>query len=33
LRKTAEMGAPEIQLVLAQDEIVNPARLFEAEAL
>ncbi|MGN6570926.1 MAG: pyridoxal kinase PdxY [Pseudolabrys sp.] len=33
LKKTAEMGAPEIQLVLAQNEIVNPGRLFEAEAL
>jgi len=33
LAKTAETGAPEIQLVLAQDEIVDPSRLFEAEAL
>ena len=33
LGKTAETGAPEIQLVLAQDEIVNPSRVFAAEAL
>jgi pyridoxine kinase len=33
LAKTAEAGAPEIQLVLAQDEIVNPARVFAAERL
>jgi pyridoxine kinase len=33
LAKTAETGAPEIQLVLAQDEIVNPSRVFAAEAL
>lgn len=33
LRKTAEMGAPEIQLILAQEEIVAPSRLFEAEPL
>ena len=33
LSRTAELGAPEIQLVLAQDEIVDPSRLFEAEAL
>jgi pyridoxine kinase len=33
LTKTAEMGAPEIQLVLAQDEIVRPSRLFEPERL
>ena len=33
LAKTAETGAPEIQLVLAQDEIVNPTRVFAAEAL
>jgi pyridoxine kinase len=31
LSKTVEAGAPEIQLVTAQDEIVNPSRLFEAE--
>jgi pyridoxine kinase len=33
LAKTAEAGAGEIQLVAAQDEIVNPSRMFEAEAL
>jgi pyridoxine kinase len=33
LAKTVEAGAREIQLVAAQDEIVNPSRLFEAEAL
>ena len=33
LSKTAEMGAPEIQLVLAQEEILAPSRLFEAEPL
>src|SRR6185312_912307 len=33
LARTAALGAPEIQLVVAQDEIVNPSRLFEAEAL
>jgi pyridoxine kinase len=33
LSRTAEAGAPEIQLVLAQDEIVNPSRVFEAERL
>jgi pyridoxine kinase len=33
LTKTAEAGAPEIQLVLAQDEIVSPSRTFEAERL
>ena len=33
LSRTAEMGAPEIQLVLAQDEIVEPSRMFEAERL
>ena len=33
LTKTAELGAPEIQLIAAQDEIVRPSRLFEAEAL
>jgi pyridoxine kinase len=31
LTKTAEIGAPEIQIVIAQDEIVNPSRVFEAE--
>jgi pyridoxine kinase len=33
LAKTAAAGAPEIQLIAAQDEIVNPSRLFEAEEL
>ncbi len=33
LAKTAQAGAPEIQLVAAQDEIVNPSRMFEAEEL
>jgi pyridoxine kinase len=33
LAKTAEAGAREIQFVTAQDEIVNPSRLFEAEEL
>jgi pyridoxine kinase len=33
LTKTAELGAPEIQVVLAQDEIVNPSEVFEAEKL
>ena len=33
LAKTAQTGAREIQLVAAQDELVNPSRLFEAEAL
>ncbi|MEJ2374785.1 MAG: pyridoxal kinase PdxY [Pseudolabrys sp.] len=33
LSKTAEAGAPEIQLVAAQDEIVEPSKVFEAEAI
>jgi pyridoxine kinase len=33
LAKTAAMSAREIQLVSAQDEIVKPARVFEAEML
>ncbi len=33
LAKTADAGAHEIQLVAAQDEIVNPSRLFEAEEI
>jgi pyridoxine kinase len=33
LAKTAEVGAPEIQLVTAQDELVNPTQAFEAEEL
>ncbi len=31
LTKTAEAGAPEMQLVAAQQEIVEPSRAFEAE--
>ena len=33
LSRTAAMGAPEIQLVAAQDEIVNPTRVFTAQPL
>ncbi len=33
LTKTAQAGAGEIQLVAAQDEIVQPSRVFEAEEL
>jgi pyridoxine kinase len=33
LARTAEIGAREIQLVTAQDEIVKPSRVFKAEAL
>jgi pyridoxine kinase len=33
LAKTAESGAQEIQLIAAQDEIVNPSRLFEPEKI
>ena len=33
LSKTAEIGAAEIQLVAAQDEIVSPSRVFTAEAI
>ena len=33
LSRTAELGAPEMALVSAQDEIVNPRRVFEAECL
>ena len=33
LSKTAEAGAPEIQLVTAQQEIVEPSKVFEAEAI
>jgi pyridoxine kinase len=33
LQKTAEMGAAELQVVAAQDQIVAPSRLFEAEQL
>ena len=33
LAKTAERGAREIQLIAAQDQIVRPGRIFEAQAL
>jgi len=33
LAKTAEVGAGEIQLIAAQDEIMQPSRVFEAEKL
>ena len=33
LKRTAELGAPEIQLVLAQDEIIAPSQLFDARRL
>ena len=33
LAKTAEAGAPELQLIAAQQEIVEPSRMFEAEAI
>jgi pyridoxine kinase len=33
LAKTASAGAREIQLVAAQDEIVNPSRVFEVEEI
>jgi len=33
LAKTAESGAREIQLIAAQDQIVRPGRIFEAQAL
>lgn len=33
LARTAEAGAREIQLIAAQDEIVNPSRLFEPEKI
>ena len=33
LAKTAESGSREIQLIAAQDEIVAPSRVFEAEKL
>ena len=33
LAKTADAGAREIQLVAAQDEIVNPSRVFEVEEI
>jgi pyridoxine kinase len=33
LAKTSEAGASEIQVVTAQEEIVNPGRVFEAEKI
>ena len=33
LAKTADAGAPEIQIVTAQQEIVEPSKLFEAEEI
>jgi pyridoxine kinase len=33
LAKTAEAGAPEIQLVAAQQELIEPSQVFEAEAM
>ena len=33
LSKTAEAGAPELQLITAQQEIVEPSKIFEAEFL
>jgi pyridoxine kinase len=33
LAKTAAAGAGEIQLIAAQDEIVQPGRVFEAQAI
>jgi pyridoxine kinase len=33
LSKTAEAGAPELQLITAQEEIVAPSKVFEAEAI
>ena len=33
LAKTAELGAPEIQLIAAQQEIVEPSKLFAAEEI
>ena len=33
LAKTAEAGAPELQLIAAQQEIVEPSRMFEAKAI
>jgi pyridoxal/pyridoxine/pyridoxamine kinase len=33
LNRTAQMSAEELQIVAAQDDIVAPARLFEAERL
>ena len=33
LSTTAEAGAPELQLITAQEEIVTPSKVFEAEAI
>jgi pyridoxine kinase len=33
LTKTAEVGSREIQLIAAQDELVSPSRVFEAEEI
>jgi pyridoxine kinase len=33
LAKTRELGAPELQIVAAQEEIVQPSQVFEAERL
>jgi pyridoxine kinase len=33
LAKTAAAGAAELALITAQDELVNPSRMFVAEAL
>jgi pyridoxine kinase len=33
LRRTAELGARELQLVAAQDELVRPSRSFASEAV
>ncbi len=33
LSKTAEAGAPELQLITAQQEIIEPSKIFEAEFL
>jgi pyridoxine kinase len=33
LRKTAETGSREIQLIAAQDQFVEPSQVFEVEAL
>jgi len=33
LTKTAELGAPEFQIVAAQQELVEPSRVFEAQEL
>ena len=33
LARTADAGTPEMQLVAAQEEIVKPSRVFEAEKI